>query len=39
MARKKKINEEDFFNEVDLNNIYFREVTLETTPIEAMHDS
>ena len=34
MARKKKINEEDFFNEVDLNNIYFREVTLETTPIE-----
>ena len=34
MARKKKINEEDFFNEVDLNNIYFREVTLETTHIE-----
>ena len=33
MARKKKIKE-DFFNEVDLNNIYFREVTLETTPIE-----
>ena len=28
MARKKKINEEDFFNET------YREVTLETTPIE-----